>query len=307
MAMYLIEDLIRKKRDGLTLDGAEIRAFVKEVSTESISDAQIAAFCMAVWFQGMDLSEQMAFTLSMRDSGEVLQWNHEDGPVLDKHSTGGVGDLVSLVLGSIVAACGARIPMISGRGLGHTGGTIDKLESIPGFDTSLSVEKFQRLVQNNGIAIIGQTRTLAPADRRFYAVRDVTATVASPRPATSARNGAIRACTSRGLSPAGARKSRPLASQARIRSPNSARSEVKVVPSQIAQSISISRESRMMLPPCRRIRAVSTVRTSGLDTHKNPSTSGGRTQRRTSSIPEGLNGTSVRPWTRPVAFHSVGP
>jgi thymidine phosphorylase len=115
----------------------------------------------------------------MRDSGEVLQWNHLDGPVLDKHSTGGVGDLVSLVLGPVAAACGACVPMISGRGLGHTGGTIDKLESIPGFDTSLAVEKFQRLVQDNGVAIIGQTRALAPADRRFYAVRDVTATVAS--------------------------------------------------------------------------------------------------------------------------------
>lgn len=179
MATYLIENLIRTKRDGLTLGSAEIEAFVQAVSTDSASNAQIAAFCMAVWFQGLDLSEQMALTLSMRDSGEVLQWNHDDGPVLDKHSTGGVGDLVSLVLGPIVAACGARVPMISGRGLGHTGGTIDKLESIPGFDTSLSVEKFQRLVQNNGIAIIGQTRTLAPADRRFYAVRDVTATVAS--------------------------------------------------------------------------------------------------------------------------------
>ncbi len=177
--MYLIEDLIRKKRDGLTLNEAEIRAFVEGVSTETISNAQIAAFTMAVWFQGLDLSEQMALTLSMRDSGEVLSWNHLNGPVLDKHSTGGVGDLVSLVLGPVAAACGAFVPMISGRGLGHTGGTIDKLESIPGFDTSLAVDKFQRLVQANGIAISGQTSALAPADRRFYAVRDVTATVAS--------------------------------------------------------------------------------------------------------------------------------
>ena len=177
--MYLIEDVIRKKRDGLALNDAEIRALVEGVSTETISDAQIAAFTMAVWFQGMNLAEQMALTLSMRDSGEVLQWNHLNGPVLDKHSTGGVGDLVSLVLGPVAAACGAFVPMISGRGLGHTGGTIDKLESIPGFDTSPAVEKFQRLVQTNGVAIIGQTRTLATADRRFYAVRDVTATVAS--------------------------------------------------------------------------------------------------------------------------------
>lgn len=179
MAKLLIEDLIRKKRDGLALGDAEIEAFVKAVSTEAVSNAQIAAFCMSVWFQGLDLSEQMALTLAMRDSGEVLQWNHADGPVLDKHSTGGVGDLVSLVLGPIVAACGGRVPMISGRGLGHTGGTIDKLESIPGFDAFLAVEQFQRLVGDNGVAIIGQTQSLAPADRRFYAVRDVTATVAS--------------------------------------------------------------------------------------------------------------------------------
>jgi len=178
-AMYLTEELIRKKRDGVTLDEAEIRAFVEGVSTESISDTQIAAFTMAVWFQGMDLPEQMAFTLAMRDSGEVLRWSQLDGPVLDKHSTGGVGDLVSLILGPVVAACGAYVPMISGRGLGHTGGTLDKLESIPGFNTSLAVNKFQGLIESNGIAIIGQTSALAPADRRFYAVRDVTGTVAS--------------------------------------------------------------------------------------------------------------------------------
>ena len=177
--MYLIEELILKKRDGLSLDGAEIKFFVEGVTADTVSDAQIAAFAMAVWFQGLDLSEQMALTLAMRDSGEVLRWNQLDGPVLDKHSTGGVGDLVSLILGPLVAACGAYVPMISGRGLAHTGGTLDKLESIPGLTTSLTVEKFQRLVQANGIAISGQTSALAPADRRFYAVRDVTATVAS--------------------------------------------------------------------------------------------------------------------------------
>ena len=177
--MYLIEELILKKRDGLSLDGAEIKFFVEGVTADTVSDAQIAAFAMSVWFQGLDLSEQMALTLAMRDSGEVLRWNQLDGPVLDKHSTGGVGDLVSLILGPLVAACGAYVPMISGRGLAHTGGTLDKLESIPGFTTSLAVEKFQRLVQANGIAISGQTSALAPADRRFYAVRDVTATVAS--------------------------------------------------------------------------------------------------------------------------------
>jgi thymidine phosphorylase len=177
--MYLIEDLILKKRDGISLNEAEIGAFVQAVTAEEVSDAQIAAFTMAVWFQGLDLFEQKALTLAMRDSGEVLRWQPLDGPLLDKHSTGGVGDLVSLVLGPLAAACGAYIPMISGRGLGHTGGTLDKLESIPGFNTALSIEHFQGLVQNNGIAIIGQTSSLAPADRRFYAVRDVTATVAS--------------------------------------------------------------------------------------------------------------------------------
>jgi thymidine phosphorylase len=179
MTMYLIEDLIRKKRDGLPLNGPEISAFVEEVSAQTVSDAQIAAFCMAVWFQGMNLPETLALTTSMRDSGEVLQWDRLEAPVLDKHSTGGVGDLVSLVLGPVIAACGAHVPMISGRGLGHTGGTVDKLESIPGFDARPAVDKFQRLVQVNGVAIIGQTQALAPADRRFYAVRDVTATVAS--------------------------------------------------------------------------------------------------------------------------------
>ena len=177
--MYLIEELIRKKRDGLPLDEAEIKAFVEGVTADTVSDAQIAAFAMAVWFQRLDLSEQRALTLAMRDSGKVLRWNELNGPLLDKHSTGGVGDLVSLILGPLVAACGAYIPMISGRGLGHTGGTLDKLESIPGFNISPTVEKFQKLVQANGIAIIGQTGALAPADRRFYAVRDVTATVAS--------------------------------------------------------------------------------------------------------------------------------
>jgi len=137
--MYLIEELIRKKRDGLPLDDAEIKAFVEGVTADTVSDAQIAAFAMAVWFQSLDLSEQRALTLAMRDSGKVLRWNDLNGPVLDKHSTGGVGDLVSLILGPLVAACGAYIPMISGRGLGHTGGTLDKLESIPGFNISPAV------------------------------------------------------------------------------------------------------------------------------------------------------------------------
>lgn len=172
-------ELIRKKRDGAELSDQEIRALVAGISNHSVTDAQIAAFAMAVWFRGMGLDEQRALTLAMRDSGNLLSWPGLDGPVLDKHSTGGVGDMVSLVLGPMVAACGGFVPMISGRGLGHTGGTLDKLESIPGFDTRLSQTRFQELVKKVGIAIIGQTDDLAPADRRMYAVRDVTATVAS--------------------------------------------------------------------------------------------------------------------------------
>jgi thymidine phosphorylase len=178
--MHLAENFILKKRDGLTLSAEEIVSFVEGVSRHYVSDAQIAAFTMATWFRGMSLEEQMDLTLAMRDSGEVLAWADLDGPVVDKHSTGGVGDLVSLLLGPIIASCGAYIPMISGRGLGHTGGTLDKLESIPGFHTLPGIEQFQQLVRDHRIAIIGQTDELAPADRRIYAVRDVTATVASP-------------------------------------------------------------------------------------------------------------------------------
>ena len=178
--MNLAEELILKKRDGLALSAEEIISFVGGISNHLVSDAQIAAFTMATWFRGMCLEERMALTLAMRDSGEVLAWTGLDGPVLDKHSTGGVGDLVSLILGPVIASCGAYVPMISGRGLGHSGGTLDKLESIPGFNTLPGIERFQQLVRDHRIAIIGQTDDLAPADRRIYAVRDVTATVASP-------------------------------------------------------------------------------------------------------------------------------
>lgn len=174
------EKIIRKKRDGRPLERAEISAFVEGVAEGRVSDAQIAAFTMATWFNGMNLREQMALTLAMRDSGRVLEWPDLDGPALDKHSTGGVGDLVSLVLAPVIAACGGYVPMISGRGLGHTGGTLDKLESIPGFNTGLEVGKFRNQVRSHGLAIIGQSDQLAPADRRIYAVRDVTATVSSP-------------------------------------------------------------------------------------------------------------------------------
>ena len=136
---------------------------------------------MAIYFQDLSSGECVDLTLAMRDSGGVLAWanSHLDGPVIDKHSTGGVGDLVSLVLGPILAACGGYVPMISGRGLGHTGGTLDKLEAIPGYDTAPESSRFQKVVRETGVAIIGQTDLLAPADGRLYAIRDTTATVES--------------------------------------------------------------------------------------------------------------------------------
>jgi len=178
--MFAAEEIIQKKRDGLSLEEPEIDAFVEGVSSGDVSDAQIAAFAMATWFRGMDRSETSRLTLAMRDSGKVMAWPDLDGPVLDKHSTGGVGDLVSLVLGPVLAACGGYVPMISGRGLGHTGGTLDKLESIPGFQTTLGTGPLEKQVREIGIAIVGQSDQLAPADRRIYAVRDVTATVSAP-------------------------------------------------------------------------------------------------------------------------------
>ena len=178
--MVRAEEIIRRKRDGQALSREQVSAFVSGIADGEVTDAQIAAFTMATWFRGMDEEETVCLTLAMRDSGTVLGWPDIDGPVLDKHSTGGVGDLVSLVLGPVVAACGGYVPMISGRGLGHTGGTLDKLESIPGFRTDLGIDRFRALVRELGIAIVGQSSELAPADRRIYAVRDVTATVSSP-------------------------------------------------------------------------------------------------------------------------------
>jgi thymidine phosphorylase len=177
--MHLAQELILKKREGIALSREEIVAFVAGVCDRSVTDAQIAAFAMATWFRGMSPQEQMALTLAIRDSGSVLQWPDLDGPVVDKHSTGGVGDLVSLVLAPVLAACGAYVPMISGRGLGHTGGTLDKLESIPGFQTAPNIGRLQKWVTEHGLAIVGQSAELVPADRRLYAVRDETATVAS--------------------------------------------------------------------------------------------------------------------------------
>jgi len=177
--MSLPQELIRAKRNGLALTEDRLKDFVNGVASGQVSDAQIAAFTMAVYCQGMSMAEQSAFTLAMRDTGRCLSWSGLNGPVLDKHSTGGVGDLVSLVLAPMLAACGAYIPMISGRGLEHTGGTLDKLESIPGFNVNPSRQLFRQTVRKTGLAIIGQSTDLAPADGRIYAVRDVTATVDS--------------------------------------------------------------------------------------------------------------------------------
>jgi len=173
------QEVIRRKRNGESLEGADIAAFIRGLTDGSISEGQVAAFAMAVWFSGMSLEETVALTLAMRDSGDVLSFADIGRPVADKHSTGGVGDNVSLMLAPIVAACGLAVPMISGRGLGHTGGTLDKLESIPGYDIKPSEALFRRTVKDAGCAIIGQTADLAPADRRLYAIRDVTATVDS--------------------------------------------------------------------------------------------------------------------------------
>ncbi len=178
---HLPQEIIKKKRDGQVLSTAEINFFVNGITDNSITEGQIGAFAMAVFFQDMNLQERRDLTRAMQHSGEVLEWSHLNlnGPVLDKHSTGGVGDKVSLMLAPIMAACGAFVPMISGRGLGHTGGTLDKLEAIPGYNTQISPQKFEQVVKEVGCSIIGQTSNLAPADKRVYATRDITATVDS--------------------------------------------------------------------------------------------------------------------------------
>ncbi len=177
----LPQEIIRTKRDGKTLRAEDITRFAAGIADNSISEGQIAAFAMAVFFNGMSRDECVALTCAMRDSGLVMDWQKAgiDKPVLDKHSTGGVGDNVSLMLGPMVAAAGGAVPMISGRGLGHTGGTLDKFESIPGYQAIPDQQTFTRVVKDVGCAIIGQTAALAPADQRFYATRDVTATVES--------------------------------------------------------------------------------------------------------------------------------
>jgi thymidine phosphorylase len=177
----LPQEIIRRKRDGEILSLEELDFMVRGMTDNSVSEGQLAAFAMAVYFRGLTRDECIALTGAMTRSGTVLGWSDLDlqGPVLDKHSTGGVGDKVSLMLAPMVAACGGYVPMISGRGLGHTGGTLDKLDSIPGYNTAPDISLFRHVVRDVGCAIIGQTTDLAPADRRFYAVRDVTATVES--------------------------------------------------------------------------------------------------------------------------------
>lgn len=179
MTGYLPQEIIRAKRDGNELAAEEIAFFVQGLTIGDIAESQAAALAMAVFLRGMTRDETVALTLAMRDSGRVLDWRGLHGPVVDKHSTGGIGDKVSLVLAPVLAACGAYVPMISGRGLGHTGGTLDKLESIPGYLTQPDLDRLRRVVRHAGCAIIGQTDDLAPADRRLYAIRDVTATVES--------------------------------------------------------------------------------------------------------------------------------
>jgi pyrimidine-nucleoside phosphorylase len=172
-------DLIRQKRDGGALDEAAIRAFVAGVTDGSWQDAQVAAMLMAIVLKGMTLDEAVILTDAMVRSGETMKWSKQGATPVDKHSTGGVGDKTSLVLAPLAAACGAIVPMMSGRGLGHTGGTLDKLEAIPGFRTRLSPDDMRRVLADTGCVMVGQTEEIAPADRRLYALRDVTATVES--------------------------------------------------------------------------------------------------------------------------------
>ncbi|XP_034719023.1 thymidine phosphorylase isoform X1 [Etheostoma cragini] len=178
--MSSIPDLIKKKRDGGALSDEEIKAFIARVTDKTIQDCQTGAMLMAIWQKGMTAEETATLTQEMMSSGEVMSWPKEwAGLVVDKHSTGGVGDKVSLVLAPALAACGYKVPMISGRGLAHTGGTLDKLESIPGFNIQQSIDQIKDIMDSVGCCIVGQTETLVPADRVLYGVRDVTSTVDS--------------------------------------------------------------------------------------------------------------------------------
>lgn len=175
---HLPQEIIRRKRDGGMLEAEQIHSFIEGLTSGRVSEGQAASFAMAVFFRGLTVPERVALTQAMTRSGEVLQWDLP-GPVLDKHSTGGVGDTISLALAPAVAACGGYVPMISGRGLGHTGGTLDKLDSIPGYVSQPDIDTFRRITREIGCAIIGQTADLAPADKRLYSIRDVTGTVES--------------------------------------------------------------------------------------------------------------------------------
>lgn len=174
-----IVDVIRQKRDGRALDSHAIQAVIRGVTDGSVPDYQATALLMAIVWRGMSVEETAALTTAMVESGERVDLSDVPGIKVDKHSTGGVGDKTSLILAPLAAACGVTVPMMSGRGLGHTGGTLDKLESIPGFSTRLSIAEFRRALREVGCALIGQTSEVAPADRKLYALRDVTATVES--------------------------------------------------------------------------------------------------------------------------------
>lgn len=176
---YLPQETLRRKRLGEELSGEEIAAFVRGIADGSLADAQVGAFAMAVCVRGMSVAEILALTCAMRDSGRCLEFGDLPGPIVDKHSTGGIGDVVSLMLGPMLAACGCYVPMISGRGLGHTGGTLDKLEAIPGYTATVEIDRLRKVVSSAGVAIVSASADLAPADRRLYAIRDVTATVES--------------------------------------------------------------------------------------------------------------------------------
>ena len=176
MRMY---DIIKKKRDGGELTTEEIKYFIGGVTDGSIPDYQTSALCMAIYFRGMTVRETCDLTFAVRDSGDRLDFSDIDGIRVDKHSTGGVGDKTSLVVAPIVASFGIKVAKMSGRGLGHTGGTVDKLEAIEGFKTTLSDEDFIKQVNDIGFAIVGQSKQFAPADKKLYALRDVTATVDS--------------------------------------------------------------------------------------------------------------------------------
>ncbi|MBP1531976.1 MAG: thymidine phosphorylase [Alphaproteobacteria bacterium] len=175
----LPQEIIRRKRDNFVLSKEEITSFIKGIQTSEVADEQVAALTMAIFLNGLNRQETIDLTLAMRDSGDILDWSGFDKPIVDKHSSGGVGDKVSLMLAPLLAACDVYVPMIAGRGLGHTGGTIDKLEAIPGYNTQADNTLFRKTVKKVGCAIIGQTGNLAPADKKIYAIRDVCGTVES--------------------------------------------------------------------------------------------------------------------------------